>query len=449
MSDAEEVFEVKLMTRVEGEGRFRVRLRDGVVTEAELSIFEAPRFFEAFLRGRPFTDVPDLVARICGICPVAHQLTSTRALERALGWAPSPALVKLRRLLYCGEWIESHALHVFLLHAPDFLGFPSALEMATEHRELVELGLGIRKAGNRLLEVLGGRAIHPVSPAVGGFTRVPTQAELRALLPELSRALEACDRAIDWAAQLAYPGGDQDYVFVSLGADTYPLESGETICVSGLDPFPLAEFEERFVERQVSYSTALQCRLADGRAYLTGPLARLAHHREKLHPHALAALGRSGLGARVANPSRSLLVRLIEIVHALAEARDLIDAYAAPTPARAELTPRAGVGHGATEAPRGLLYHRYAVDAAGLIETASIVPPTSQNQARIEEDLVAMGPLLATLPRADATVLCERLVRAYDPCISCSAHFLELDLASDEPLEPAPGAHAGPSREAR
>jgi len=433
-SGSERTYRVELLSRVEGEGRFWLRLdADGQVEDARLAIFEAPRFFEALLRGRSLHEVPDIVARICGICPVAYQMSATRALERALGLdPPTPGLRALRRLLYCGEWIESHALHIFMLHAPDFLGYASAVEMAADHRPLVERGLRLKKAGNALVEVLGGRAIHPVSPRVGGFSRTPTVAELRALRPTLAAALEEADEVVDWAATLPMPALEIDYVFVALASDGYPLEFGDELAISGRGRIAVDDFLDHFEESHVAHSNALHARLKDGTPYLVGPLARLSHAAASLHPRALAALERVGLALPVRNPYRSIVVRAIELVHAFAAALDVIDGYDAQLEPAFVEPPRgrspAGVGIGCTEAPRGICWHRYRIDEDGLIADARIIPPTSQNQARIEADLVDLAPQLVLLEHEAATRRCEQLIRSYDPCISCATHFLRLEI---------------------
>lgn len=424
----ETTYHVDLLTRVEGEGRFKLRLRDGVVEQAELSIFEPPRYFEAFLRGRDLHEVPDMVARICGICPVAYQMSAVRALEQALGYLPPLPIRRLRRLLYCGEWIESHALHIYLLHAPDFLGFPSAVEMAGQHKEKVERGLRMKKAGNALIALLGGRAIHPVSVRVGGFSRTPSRKALLELRPSLAQGLEDALETVRWTASLAMPSFEQDYLFVALNGEEYPMEWGDSIAISGQSPLPVEEFERCFGEIHVPHSNALQCRLLDGRSYLTGPLARLAHHSEKLHPLARKALEEAGLKLPVLNPYASIVVRAVELVHAFAEALDIVDAYHGAEPAFVDPPPRESVGFGATEAPRGLLWHRYALGADGMVQEAKIVPPTSQNQSRIEEDLKNIGPELLAMEHGAATRRCEQLIRSYDPCISCATHFLELQV---------------------
>ncbi len=434
MSDEERTYRVDLLTRVEGEGSFRLRVKDGQVVEAQLAIFEAPRFFEAFLRGRGAYEVNDIVARICGICPVAYQTSASVAMERAFGIAPTDAVRRVRRLLYCGEWIESHALHVYMLHAPDFLGYPSAIEMAKDHRALVERGLSMRKAGNELIKLLGGRSVHPVSPWVGGFTKVPSEHSLRAMLPALEAGQSDAIETVRWAAALPMPELEQDYVYVALsGTDDYPIEAGDTIAISGRGEVPLDAWGDAMVESQVPYSNALQARLTDGATYLCGPMSRLYHHAEKLHPIARDAMRDTGLPREVKNPYRSIVVRAIEMVHAFAEAVDIARAYVRPDPPHTPSTPRASIGCGASEAPRGLLWHRYEIDAEGLVTDARIVPPTSQNQARIEDDLASLGPRLIAMDHAAATHLCEQLIRAYDPCISCATHFLDLRIEHEAP----------------
>lgn len=427
MSEVDErTYRVDLMTRVEGEGRFVLSMKDGEVVDAALSIFEAPRFFEAFLRGRGAEETIDIVARICGICPVAYQVSASRAFERAFGVTLSPPIRALRRLLYCGEWIESHALHVFMLHAPDFLGYASAVEMAADHRAVVERGLRLKKAGNAILEALGGRATHPVSPRIGGFHRAPRPGELDPLKEQVARGLEEAIETARWAAGLDAPDFTQPYVFVALDDVRYPLEAGDRVLVSDRAPVSVDDWGDVIDEHQVPHSNALQARLPGGVAYLSGPMARLHFHAERLHPTAAEVMKEIGLGRSERNPYRSIVVRAVELVHAFAESHDILTAYAPPEPPHAEARPRASVGHGASEAPRGLLWHRYEVDAEGLVRDARIVPPTSQNQARIEDDLRGLGPQLAAMPHADATHLCEQLIRAYDPCISCATHFLDL-----------------------
>ena len=424
----EKIYKVDLLARVEGEGKFSLQVDNGKVVSAELSIFESPRFFEAFLRGRSVAEVPDIVARICGICPVAYQMSSVCALESALGICPPESIWALRRLLYCGEWIESHVLHIFLLHAPDYLGYPSAVEMAVDHKQLVERGLRMKKLGNQIIEILGGRAIHPISVRVGGFTKAPHPRELAEIRPQLEKGLEEALDTVAWAASLPCPEQDNNYVFVAVKGNSYPLERGNALVISDRGEVPVEEFGYHFKETQVARSNALHCRLVDGKAYLCGPMARVNLFPELLHPTAATVLEQCGLRLPVTNPYRSIVVRAVEVVHAFAEALDIIHAYKRPRPPYLDWQPCVATGHGATEAPRGMLYHRYELTEDGLVGEAQIVPPTSQNQARMEEDLVALAPSILPLAHEEATSRCEQLIRAYDPCISCATHFLQLDI---------------------
>ena len=417
------------LARVEGEGAMHVTLRDGHVEDVKLRIYEPPRFFEACRRGRAYTEVPDITARICGICPVAYQTSSIAAMEDAAGVEVPRPIRDLRRLLYCGEWVESHALHVFMLHAPDFLGYRSAFEMARDHGPLVERALALKKAGNELMRVIGGREIHPINVRVGGFHRAPRRAELLALRDDLERARETALEAVGWTASLPMPDFEEDFEFVALHEPgTYAIEAGRLRSTSGLDIAP-EEYEQHFEELHVPQSTALHSRLReDGRAYLVGPLARWALSGDQLSPAARAAADDAGLERVCRNPFRSIVVRAVEILYALDEALRLIDAYEPPDPPAVPVPPRPATGYGWSEAPRGVLWHRYAIDGAGTIEDAKIVPPTSQNQARIEESLHGFVALHAELDDDQLQLRCEQAVRAYDPCISCATHFLRLEV---------------------
>jgi len=417
------------LARVEGEGGMYVRLDGRAVSEVKLRLYEPPRFFEAFLRGRSFTEVPDITARICGICPVAYQMSSARAMEDACGVPIDEGPIRdLRRLLYCGEWIESHSLHVYMLHAPDFLGYPGAIEVARDHREIVEQGLQMKKAGNALMTVIGGREVHPINVRVGGFYRPPTRAELRALIEPLERARETALATVQWTSTLDFPDVRLDPEHVALAdPDGYPIDLGRIVSDRGLDIEPAA-FDEHIVEEHVEHSTALHARLRERGSYLTGPLARYSLAYEALRPLAREAAREAGLGPACRNPFQSIVVRAVELVQTTDEALALIDAYEAPDPPAVAVEPRRAVGHGATEAPRGMLYHRYEIDEDGTILDARIVPPTSQNQRAIEEDLRAVVERSVDLSDEDLTLRCEQAIRNHDPCISCSTHFLELTI---------------------
>jgi sulfhydrogenase subunit alpha len=414
------------LARVEGEGALRVEVRDGTVTDVALNIFEPPRFFEALLRGRSYTEAPDITARICGICPVAYQMSACAAIEAACGVVVDGRVDALRRLLYCGEWVQSHALHVYLLHAPDFLHCQDAVELAEHDRSAVQRGLDLKRAGNLVMETVGGRAVHPVNVRVGGFYRAPDQAAIRALAEPLRRARDLALATVEWVAGFEYPDVEADYRFVALRRqDRYPIESGRVASSEGLDT-DAAGFAEMVVEEQVPHSTALHARLSGKSEYLTGPLARFALNAEGLPELARQAASAAGLGAVCRNPFRSIVVRSVELVVACDEALRLVDAYEPPEPPAAPVPPVAGTGAGATEAPRGLLLHRYELDAEGVIRAARIVPPTSQNQVVIEQDLKRVVEASLQLSDEELTWRCEQAVRNHDPCISCATHFLDV-----------------------
>ncbi len=423
---------VEALTRVEGEGGLYVEVRDGVVQDVQLRIFEPPRFFEGFLRGRSYTEPADITARICGICPVAYQMSACRAIEAACGVTVDGPLRDLRRLLYAGEWIESHTLHVVMLHAPDFLGHENAISLATADRPAVERGLALKKAGNDLLELVGGRAVHPVNVRVGGFYRVPTRRELRAFRPRMEAARDLALELVGWVAGFDFPEAEHDYHAVALRHPTdYAVLDGRVASNRGLD-VPDGEFGAEFTEQHVAHSNALHSHLADGGGeYLVGPLARWWINRDRLGGAAAQIADQVGLEHPVRNPFRSIVVRAVEVVAACDEALAIIDAYEEPDAPALAVAPRAGTGAACTEAPRGLLYHRYTLDDDGTITDAVIVPPTSQNQPTIEHDLwhLVEDTLVDgqfALDHETLTHRCEQAIRNHDPCISCATHFLEL-----------------------
>jgi sulfhydrogenase subunit alpha len=423
---SDRLLHVASLARVEGEGAMLVRVDGDRVTEVQLNIYEAPRFFEALLRGRAYTEPPDITSRICGICPVAYQTSACRAIENALGVTVDGPLADLRRLLYCAEWVESHTMHIYLLHAPDFLGCPDVVTMARDHRSMVERGLAIKKTGNDLIALLAGRPIHPVNVQIGGFYSAPTPESLREMLPRLRQARADALSTVEWVAGFDFPEFEQDHELLALvEPGTYAIESGTPTTDRGLS-FPVRDFDRHVIEGQVPHSTALHGRLAGRGRYLTGPLARYTLNHQWLSPLAAEAARNAGLGERCDNPFRSIVVRAVEVLYALDEAVRLIEAYQPPPAPVAPVTPRAGTGYGATEAPRGLLYHRYELGADGTVVSARIVPPTAQNQAAIEEDLCRFVTPRLDLSDERLTYECEQMIRGYDPCISCSTHFLDL-----------------------
>jgi sulfhydrogenase subunit alpha len=417
---------VNQLARVEGEGALHVRIRDQRVADVQLRIFEPPRFFEALLRGRKFTEAPDITARICGICPVAYQMSAVHAMERILAVEMTGPLRDLRRVLYCGEWIESHALHVYLLHAPDFLGYESAIHMAADHRETVRTALALKKVGNEIVALFGGREIHPINVCVGGFYRLPSRDEVAALVERLRWARQAARDTVLWAGSLPMPKFSCDYEFVALRHPAeYPMNEGRLVSSRGLD-IAVDEFEDHFQELHIPHSNALHCLLKGRGPYMVGPLARYNVNSDLLPPAIQTLASRAGLGERVTNPFQSIVVRAVETLYAVEEALRLLEAYVPPPQPRIPVTARAGVGRACTEAPRGTLFHRYQIDDEGTIETARIVPPTSQNQKMIENDVTAFVEQHLALADDELQWHCEQAIRNYDPCISCATHFLKL-----------------------
>jgi coenzyme F420-reducing hydrogenase alpha subunit len=421
---ARRTIKVDALARVEGEGGLEVTVKDGVVTDVKLDIFEPPRFFEALLRGRRFDEAADITSRICGICPIAYQMSAIHAMEDACGVRVDGQLRALRRLVYCGEWIESHTLHVYMLHAPDFLGYASGIEMAKDHPAIVERGLQLKKVGNEVIALLGGRSVHPINAKLGGFYRVPTPRELAGLAERLRWAREAALETVHWTATLPIPDYERDYVFVALShPEEYPFNEGRIVSNHGLDIAP-GEYDGRFAESHVQHSTALHSAVTGHGAYAVGPLARYSLNFDRLSPLAQDAARRAGLGLVCRNPFQSIVVRSVEILYACDEALRIIEQYRPPAAPAIDVRPRAGTGYGCTEAPRGLLYHRYRIDEQGVILDAKIVPPTSQNQRTIEDDLRDVVPRYLDLDKDALTWRCEQAVRNYDPCISCATHFL-------------------------
>ncbi|HKL78139.1 MAG TPA: nickel-dependent hydrogenase large subunit, partial [Gammaproteobacteria bacterium] len=398
----------------------------GRITDLKLRIYEPPRLFEKFLEGRAYHEVPDAVARICGICPVAYQMSAVQALEAIFGCEPGEWVRAMRRVFYCGEWLQSHALHIHLLAAPDFFGYNSALEMAADYPAEVRRGMRLQALGNELMALFGARAVHPVGARVGGFHRAPDAEAVAELRQRLAAAVDEAAALVRWVAGIAVPGQAQAFPCAALRNGTdYPMNRGRFTATTGLD-VPIERFADHVAEHQVPHSTAFHATL-DGEAYLVGPLARLNLNADCLPAATAALLAESGPGLPSTNAFHSMLARALECHAALVEAVRLLADYRAPERPYAAVTPRAGAGYGATEAPRGVLWHRYTTDDDGCITSARIVPPTSQNQARIEDDLrTTLEGRGLDAPDDELRALGEQVIRNYDPCISCATHFLDL-----------------------
>jgi coenzyme F420-reducing hydrogenase alpha subunit len=419
---------VDALTRVEGEGAMYVRIEGDKVADVKLRIYEPPRFFEAFLRGRQFTEAPDITARICGICPIAYQMSACHAMEMACGAKVEGQIRELRRLIYCGEWIESHVLHMYMLHLPDFLGYQSAIHLAPDFPKEVNRALRMKKLGNDLIEVVCGRATHPINVRVGGFYRAPDKQELAPVLERLKAGLSDCVETIRLMGKLDFPDFEQDYESVSVcHANEYPFNEGRIKSNKGLD-IDVKKFLDHIIEEHVEHSTSLHSRIDGKRIYLVGPNARYNLNYDRLTPRCKEMAKEVGLGKVCNNQFRSLQVRAIETLYAYEEAIRIIKEYERPDRPFVDVVPGngPGIGHGCTEAPRGSLYHRYEIDKNGVILDARICPPTAQNQPVIESDLYHFVDKFKSLSDDKLQWQCEQAIRNYDPCISCSCHFLKL-----------------------
>jgi coenzyme F420-reducing hydrogenase alpha subunit len=428
----EHTFEVVGIARVEGEGTLRLHITDGEVREARLSIFEAPRYFEKLVVGRTPNEVVDIVARICGICPVAYQMGASMAFEHLFEVEIDPQVRALRKLFYWGEWIESHALHVYMLHAPDFLGYESAIAMARDHKPVVEQALRLKRTGNEVMKLIGGRAIHPVAMRVGGFSKTPSRDQIRALREPLTEALALSQATLKLVGAFKAPKFEREPLYVAIKHPIeYGLNEGRIVSTDGID-VPLWGWREAFREEHHEGTNALHARTTDGRTYMLGPSARVTLNADQLHPLAREALNASGLAGQIArNPYWSIAARTVELIHASASALDIVNSYEEPARPFTPWTARAGETGWGTEAPRGICWHHYDVDDAGKVVAAQIVAPTGQNQGMIEQDLAEFAPSVLALPHAEATIRLEQLIRAYDPCISCATHFLRLEVEGD------------------
>lgn len=429
MSERRDVsINVPVLARVEGEGAMELEVRDGHITELRLRIFEPPRLFEKFLEGRSYREVPDIVARICGICPVAYQMSAAHAIEMIFGAKTTPWVREMRRLFYCGEWIESHALHIHLLALPDFLGYESAIAMAADHPEEVKRGLRLQELGNSLVRLLGARSVHPVGVRAGGFYHAPRTADMAAKLEECRAALPEVEALVRWVAALDLPDDPQTFTSVALRhPDEYAFNEGRIVSDDGLD-IDISEFHQHFQEAHIPHANALHCHL-HGKPYLVGPLARVNLNYAQLPAAVRSNLESTPMRFPSNNMFHSALARAVELHYALLEAIRILENYRVPDSPYVEVTPRAGVGYGCTEAPRGILWHRYELDAQGRVVQATIVPPTSQNQARIEEDLRrSLEALGLDKPDDEIRLRGETVIRNYDPCISCATHFLKVNI---------------------
>lgn len=415
---------VDYITRVEGEGGIEITLDEQHrPLDVKVTIFEPPRFFEGIVRGRRCEEVADIVARICGLCPVSYQLGTLLAIEKILGVQVSRQVRLLRKVFALSQYLGSHGVHVFFLALPDYLGFNNIFEMAGQHRDIVNRGLRLKKLGNDITSFLGAREVHPVTAVVGGFTKLPPRSMLDDLIVQLRARQEDAQAALEFVAGLSRPAWVGGRVFGALWhPGEYALDEGRWRTSDGLS-LSAEEFTDYVEEYQVPYSNALRCRLKNGVNYMVGPLARVNLNFEQLTPEARRAASRLNFNMPDYNPFNSIVARLLEIVHAI----EISIIYLEAVPVSEESPSydiRAGAAASLVEAPRGTLYHRYRIDKLGFVQEARIIPPTAQNLSRIEQDLWELVPQIAYQADDDIARACEVAVRNYDPCISCATHCI-------------------------
>jgi len=423
---------VKHLTRVEGHGDIVVNMKDGVLEKAELQIVEAPRYFEAMLKGRSFHEAAIITSRICGICSLGHQITSLKATEQALGLAVSEQTVLLRKLLIHGATLQSNVLHAYFLAAPDFLKVGSVFPLVASHPDVVKRALRMKRLANDIGDVVSGRAVHPITPVPGGFTRIPTAGELaelrRRLVEEMYPDLEATVETLQTLAG-AIPDFTRETEFISLRSDDdYALYDGD-ICSTDTGRVPDSEYRRMTNEFVVPHSTSKHCKV-NRSSYMVGALARWNNNHDRLCTLALGAAEALGLKPNCHNPFMNTIAQVVEAAHCAVDAVAIIDRLLGDG-LKDELPnqepTRFGTGIGSTEVPRGILYHEYTYDRSGRIEKANCIIPTGQNLANIDDDMKKLVPEIVDLSKEEITLQLEMLVRAYDPCISCSVHLLDVD----------------------
>jgi len=414
------------LPRVEGHGNIRVRVRDGKLEEARWDVVETPRFFEVMLKGKHYSASSLLTSRICGICSIAHSLASLEATEDAFGISIPPSAERLRLLAKHGETLQSHVLHVFFLAAPDFLRLPSVIPLIETHPELVNLAKRLKGLANRLCDLVAGRTTHPVAFCVGGVSMVPSRESLLRIRDELVRSLEDLTTAAEVFGSFEIPDFVRETEFVSVkGENDYAFIGRNMISTDGVE-HPAADYLLMTNEYVVSTGTSKLSKLSRA-SFAVGALARFNNNHRHLHSEATQVANRLGLVPVCHNPFMNNVARVVECVHAVLEAIRLIDELTGPGgvgETRLEVSPRAGVGVGVVEAPRGILYHCYEYDDDGRIRTADCVIPTAQNHANIQHDLNELVPQFVsdTMTDEELELICAMLVRSYDPCISCSVH---------------------------
>ena len=421
--------DVHHVTRVEGHGDIVVDTENGEIKTCRFEVVEAPRFFEAFVRGRPYYELSHITSRICGICSIGHATTSLRATEKALGVEPSEQTVLLRKLNFHGEMIDSHVLHTYYLVAPDFLGVGSVIPLVATHREVVERALRIKKLSGDLCAMVSGRHTHPCAMTVGGFTHLPSEPDLRAMRARFVDARADMAETIALFATLPWPEFERETEYVSLQKDDeYAFIDGRIVTSDGFS-YPIEDYRKVTNETLVPFSTAKWAH-HNRDAYMVGALARFNNNYNQLHPRAKEAAAKLGMAPMVYNTFLNSAAQVIEMVHCVEDSIDIMDELLTrgikpEEPAAVEV--KAGEGAGACDVPRGILFHNYVYDEDGFCTEANCIIPTNQNYGNLNADMNALLPQILDRPQDEIRHMLEMLVRAYDPCISCSTHFLTVE----------------------
>lgn len=423
---------IEHITRVEGHGNIIIDVKEGKIRELRMDIVESPRFFEAMALGRSYKEVAHITSRICGICAVTHTTTSIKAIESALGFEPSIQTIKLRKLLLNAEFIQSHILHVYFLTAPDFFRVSSVFGMVKDNKETVLRGMRLKSLANELCALVGGRHIHPITLKIGCFSKNPEQKDLIAFKEKIIKARPEIEKTVEFFRNLKTPEFERETEYVSLTCpDEYALYDGNIKSSDNGETKP-ADYLDKVKEFMVRHATAKHAK-ANRDSYMVGALARFNNNYEHLHPRAKEVAEEMGLKHPCYNPYMNNIAQVVETVHCFEDSISLIDDLLSNglQDEKAELTPKAGRGVGATEAPRGTLYHEHKLDENGKITYGNYVIPTGQNLANIENDLKSLVPKILNKQKDDIILDIEMLVRAYDPCISCATHLMKVEFVNE------------------
>ena len=419
---SEKIIKVDYIARVEGQGAINLNItKDGKIENLQFKIFEPPRFFESFLVGRKYNELMELTSRICGICPVAHQITTLRAVENAMNIDPTDQTKDLRKLIAISAHIQSNVLSMYFLSLPDLMGYESIIAMGKNHIDIVKRGLKLKKLGNDITQLIGGRAIHPVTMIVDGFTAVPSKNKIQAIRKRLVEAKKDAYKTVDLFADLEIPDFTRKCEHIAISDNNeYAINEGRFKSTEGLNIDEM-NYREYIYEKQKPYSTALHSYVKNRDSFMVGPLPRVNINLKQMSDDTKNAAKESGIKFPNFNPFFSHLARALELVHDIDESIEIIDRVPLKKE-KSDIICTSGFGAAITEAPRGSLYHSYVLNNNGVVKKADIVPPTAHNAYNIEKDMNEFVKTIIDESIDEITLKCEMLVRAYDPCISCSAH---------------------------